>query len=204
MSSQVHAGSPITAADAAPQGSECAADFDGLYQEHFDFVWRSLRRLGVPDHLLDDAVQETFLVVYRRLPDVTIRVSVRAWLSGIVMRVASEVRRSMRRKDPQTRAGAAGPDVDTIVDTTRPDPHRQLEQADAVRLLHDLLAELDGPKREVFVLVELEQLTIPEVAEALGVNENTVYSRIRAARKAFDQAVARCLAREKWRDRCPA
>ena len=73
-------------------------------------------------------------------------------------------------------------------------PADEAARAQAVRALHEILATLDEDKREVFVLAELEQMTVPEIADAISVNLNTVYSRLRAARQAFDQAVTRRLA----------
>jgi RNA polymerase sigma-70 factor (ECF subfamily) len=175
--------------------------FDTVYQEHFAFVWRSMRRLGVPEPLIDDAVQEVFVVVHRQLGSIEIRIALRAWLFGIVARVASEFRRKLRRKDPHTRAGGVGPDVESVADTHGKDPQVLLERVDALRVLHELLQELDWTKRQVFVLVELEELSVPEVADALGVNLNTAYSRIRAARVQFNEAVARRLAQEERRTR---
>ena len=176
-----------------------ALDFDSLYEEQFAFVWRSVRRLGVPECQVDDAVQEVFIVVHRRMAAFEGRSSIRSWLYGIVANVVRDHRRTARRKDPRIRGGGEGPDVEALPDAGRCGPHESLERADAVRVLHELLAALDFPKREAFVLVELEQMSIPEVAEATGTNANTVYSRLRAARKAFNDAVTRYRTREERR-----
>lgn len=68
-----------------------------------------------------------------------------------------------------------------------------------MRILHQLLDQLEDEKREVFVLAELEQLSAPEMAASLGVNVNTLYARVRAARAAFEQAVSRHRAKDQWR-----
>ena len=175
--------------------------FDNVYDEHFAFVWRSVRRLGCPDAHVYDVVQEVFLVVYRRLSEFEGRSSVRSWLYGIVANVMRDHRRTARRKDPRTRGAGDGPDVESLADPLGRSPQDSLEHADAVRVLHELLSTLDWQKREAFVLVELEQMSVPEVAEAIGVNANTVYSRIRAARQAFNEAAARYRAREQRRAR---
>ncbi len=173
-------------------------DFDTVYEQHFPFVWRNVRRLGVPCESVDDAVQDVFLVVHRRLAEFEGRSSVRCWLYGILANVVRDARRKSRRKDPRAR-GQEGPEIEEIVDARGPSPQECAEHADAVRVLHDLLGQLDWQKREVFILVELEQMSIPEVAQALGVNTNTVYSRLRAARQAFNETVARYRAREQRR-----
>src|SRR5262245_25709599 len=81
--------------------------FEALYDEHFDFVWRTVRRLGVPEALVDDAVQEVFLVVHRRLGSFEGRSSLKTWICAIVTRVASDSRRSVRRKSPHARSPEA-------------------------------------------------------------------------------------------------
>lgn len=167
--------------------------FEDVYHAHFPFVWRSARRLGARDASLDDVVQEVFVVVHRRLADFEGRSSLKTWLFGITLRVVRDHRRSPHRRtagcevDPDTlRAGGNG-------------PAEQAEQAQAVRLLHALLDELDDERREVFVMAELEQMPMPEIAEALGLNVNTAHSRLRAARQDFEQALARHRARDMWR-----
>ena len=173
--------------------------FEDIYERYFDFVWCNVRRLGVPEASVDDAVQEVFLVVHRRLPEFEGRSSFRTWLFGIVLRVASEQRRALRRKSPHACAGNAPVDADSIADERTASPHEATARSQEVRLLYKLLAELDEEKLAVFVLAELEQMSIPEIAESLGANVNTIYARLRAARRAFEQAVAREKARNAWR-----
>lgn len=177
-----------------------ALDFNEVYDQLFDYVWRNARRLGVPEAQVDDAVQETFLIVHRRLPDFEARSSLRTWVMGILVRVASDHRRTLRRKSPHAQATGGLVDVDAVADdAVRPD--EQMEHAEGMRLLHRLLDSLDDDKRTVLVLAELEQMTAPEIGDALGVNINTIYARLRAARRDFDQAVARERARDPWRQR---
>jgi RNA polymerase sigma-70 factor (ECF subfamily) len=185
---------PRRAAPAAPPQAEPSAvtavlDLPAIYAQHADFVWRSLRRLGVPERSVDDAVQDVFIVVHRRLAEFEGRSTLKSWLFGIARRVAHDHRRRIGRKERDEEL----PEV--IVDPAAPTPAAEVERAEAVRALHAILAGLDDDKREVFILAELEQMTAPEIAAALAVNLNTVYSRLRAARAAFDAAVARHLAR---------
>jgi RNA polymerase sigma-70 factor (ECF subfamily) len=158
--------------------------FEAVYEEYFDFVWRSLRRLGVLDASLDDAAQDVFIVVHNKLESFEARASVKTWLFGITLRVAARYRRTARRRD-------AGTLPDTIPDLYGPGPHEATAQAEAVRLLHALLDTLGDDRRAVFVMMELEQMSAPEVADALGVSLNTVYSRLRKARSEFESALAR-------------
>jgi len=166
--------------------------FEEVYRTEFAFVWRSAKRLGVRDASLDDVVQEVFVVVHRRLADFEGRSSLKTWLFGITLRVVRDHRRATRRRDPgppvdpDTLRGAGGPAVDA-------------EKAEAVRLLHALLDELDDERREVFVMAELEEMSAPEIAEVLGINVNTAYGRLRVARQEFEQALLRHRARDEWR-----
>jgi RNA polymerase sigma-70 factor (ECF subfamily) len=167
-----------------------------LYRTHFDFVWRSLRRLGVAGSALDDAAQDVFLVVHRKLAEFAGRSSVKTWLFGIVVRVAHDHHRAQRRKGDRTRHQEPH-GLEALPDLSSPSPVQRAEQADAVRLLEMLLAPMSAEKREVFYLAELEQFTAPEIAEALGIRLSTVYSRLRAARAEFEEARARFQEREK-------
>jgi len=174
------------------QPAALALVFEDVYRESFGFVWRSARRLGVRDAHLDDVVQEVFVVVHRRLADFEGRSSLKTWLFGITLRVVRDHRRSARRRDP-------GPPVDPDTLRAAGGPAHDAEKAEAVRVLHGLLDQLDDERREVFVMAELEQLPMPEIAEALGINVNTAYARLRIARGEFEQALARHRARDEWR-----
>jgi RNA polymerase sigma-70 factor (ECF subfamily) len=162
-------------------GGESARRFERVYHEHFDFVWRSVRRLGAPAASVDDAVQDVFVIVHRRLGEFEPRASLKTWLFSIALRVVGNYRRAARRADGydelDPRAPAAGPD-----------PHESAARREALELFDRALGALDDEKRAVFILAELEQMTAPEIAEALGVKLNTVYSRLRVARQDFTKA----------------
>src|SRR5687767_2802019 len=95
-----HLGREVVGEDALAAKAAERSRFDQVYDEHVDFVWRSARRLGVPGTFADDVVQQTFLVVHRRLHDFEHRSSVKTWLFSILLRVVQDHRRSMRRKSP--------------------------------------------------------------------------------------------------------
>jgi len=165
--------------------------FEDVYDQHFDYVWRSLRRLGVPREHVDDAVQDVFVVVHRRLGDFEGRSKLATWLFGITLRVA----RSHRRK--AAKAALVEPlDDEHVPAHPRARPDAVAASSEAWRVVEAFLDQLDEGKRAVFVLVELEERTAPEVAEVLGLPLNTVYSRLRAARKQFESAVKRHRASE--------
>jgi RNA polymerase sigma-70 factor (ECF subfamily) len=166
-----------------------------VYLTHFDFVFRSLRRLGVPAHALDDAVQDVFVVVQRRLHEFEGRSTMKTWLFGIARRVV---------RDHRTARWLA-PAADYLEETTASPlagPDESAENAESNRQLLALLDTLDDDKRVAFILVDLEELSVPEAAEALGENLNTIYSRVRAARRDLEQALVRRRAKEQWRARC--
>jgi RNA polymerase sigma-70 factor (ECF subfamily) len=153
-----------------------------LYREQFAFVWRMLLHFGVPVGVVEDAVQDVFVVVHRRWGDLDAHVSVRSWLYGISRRVASDHRRKLSRHERK---------LDAL---PRPGPDRELEREIAGRqlisALDQALAELDPERREVFVLAEVEGMTAREIAEAVGAKPNTVSSRLRAARIHVSAALA--------------
>jgi len=193
---------PVVALASRREESTSAASvpaFDEIYDEHFAFVWRSVRRLGVADGAVDDVVQEVFIVVHRRLAEFAGRSSLRTWLFGIALRVVRDHRRTLKRKSPHL--AHEHEDPETVGDARERGPHESTERAEAARLVRLILDELDDEHREVFVMAELEQMTVPEIADALGENVNTVYSRLRAARQKFEQAAARLRARDGWRMR---
>jgi RNA polymerase sigma-70 factor (ECF subfamily) len=152
--------------------------FDEVYSAHFTFVWRVLRTFGVPEPALEDAVQDVFIVVHRRLPEWEGRAQITTWLFAIARRVAQAQRRKDGRTDPLDEE-PAGP-ADTFA---------ALSRAQAAATVMAILDTMDEDKRVVFALVELEQLSVPEVARMLELNLNTAYSRLRLARHAFELAV---------------
>lgn len=164
-------------------------EFAHLYHRHHGFVWRMLRRLGVPPASLDDAAQEVFVVVHRRRDDLHADASVRSWLFGIARRVASDVHRGQHRRQRKHDALPLPPEAPPLDDA--------LARAEAAQFVRAFLERLDEGHRMVFVLSDIEGLTAPEIACALELKLNTVYSRLRKARLEFERAVARRGARSK-------
>lgn len=158
--------------------------FHALYREHFDFVYRNLRRMGVPDSAVDDALQDVYLVVLRHVDSYRPGTPARAWLFAIAMRVAGNYRRALRRR------GIAATFLDDHPDAVRLDPFDLTARAQAGQVLQAFLDRLDDERRAVFVLAELEQMSAPEIARVLSANINTVYSRLRAARADLERMLA--------------
>ncbi len=184
------AASPETAPSA--ENLAVVPPFREIYDLYFEFVFRGARRLGVHPRSLDDAAQDVFLVVHRRLADFEGRSSIKTWLYGITRRVAKDYRRRASRKESGL-VSADGPIGGTLA-TAQNSPGENAARRQAAETLETILAGLEEPRREVFVLAEMEQMTAPEIAEALSLNLNTTYSRLRAARAEFEKAVARHLA----------
>ena len=167
-----------------------APSFDSLYEENVDFVWRSARRMGIPDANVEDVVQDVFIVVLRQLPDYDpSRATAKSWLYGIVGRVVHDYKRRFHRKE--SRVSPLDEQGADRFPSSHPPPSRAAEQAEELRLLEALLASLSPEKREVLVLSQLEEMAVPEIAACLGANVNTIYARLRAARRDFDEALAR-------------
>lgn len=155
-----------------------------LLGEYFEFVWRTLRRLGLDDSEAEDATQEVFWVAARRLSLIQEQ-SERAYLFSTALRIAATHRRSRRR-----RAEVIQPSFDEQR-SLAPDPEELQQQEEARALLGDILASMDLDLRAVFVLFELEELSGPVIAELLGIPVGTVNSRLRRARAVFRHAVRR-------------
>jgi RNA polymerase sigma-70 factor (ECF subfamily) len=176
--------------------------FDQLYEDYFAFVWRSVRGLGVAPNAIEDIVQDVFVVVHRRLDEYEgTRASIKTWLYGILRRAVANYHRTRRRKPAQFGTKEGDAEVETLTDNTRLSPHESAARSEAVRVLTELLAALDEEKREVFILAEIEQMSVPEISQAIEVNVNTAYARLRAARRDFDEALTRHQARDAWRMR---
>jgi RNA polymerase sigma-70 factor (ECF subfamily) len=172
--------------DRLPPGGP-APRFEQVFQDHGPFVWRALRRLGIDDADIEDVCQDAFLVVHRRLPEFEGRSSLQTWIYGICVRVAADYRKRARRRheivtgDPPERVVPAHQDGD-------------LEERRARALLDGALDKLDDDKRAVFVLFELEELPMSDVAAAVGCPLQTAYARLYAARRVIEGALRRATA----------
>ena len=173
-----------------------ALSVERIYADYFDFVWRNVRRRGVSEAAIDDVVQDVFVIVHRRLASFEGRSSIKTWLYGIVRRVVKDHFRAVHQR---THRGEL--DESLHKDSSAPDGPKALRRKEGASVLHQLLDSLSEKKREVFILAELEELSITEIAEALGENFNTVYSRVRSAREEFEAAVERYQTEEKRRSR---
>lgn len=174
----------VGAATASP-GRPPAERLAWLVEHHADFVWRSLRRLGVEPSLADDATQEVFIVASHKLERVEAGRE-RAFLYGVAMNVAAHARRSRARSRE-----VAGEEQTAAAPDTAPNPEMRLVNAQARALLDRVLDDLSEELRAVFVLFELEELTMIEIARMLELPAGTVASRLRRAREEFHAAAAR-------------
>jgi RNA polymerase sigma-70 factor, ECF subfamily len=179
---------PVTAPDDATR--TLPRSLAEIYDAYFDFVWRNARRLGVPEASADDVAQDVFVIVQRRMFTYDGRSSLQAWIFGILIRVVREQRRSYRRK--HSRDEPLEPELDRgACVAPGPTPVEQLEREQRVRLVDQLLNQLDEDKRTLLILSELEEWTLREIAEFYGSNINTIFSRLRAAKRDFERAYER-------------
>jgi RNA polymerase sigma-70 factor (ECF subfamily) len=170
---------------ASPALPELAAlDFADIYESQFDFVWRSLRLLGVAPQLVEDATQDVFSVASRQLARFEGRSSIRTWLFAILQRVAANHRRTVRRK-----LSRLEPLVDGELSSLAPTQQEQAEAAQALDVVQRFCTTLDLDRRALFVLALIEELPAAEVSQALGIPVNTVYSRVRSLREGLRRAI---------------
>jgi RNA polymerase sigma-70 factor (ECF subfamily) len=160
-----------------------APDFRAVFEEHFAYVWSTLRRMGVRDRDLEDLTHDTFVRVGARLGDYDPRRPIRPWLFGFAFRVASDYRRLARHRLEVL--------VDAEAEHPAPPPDEQLALREARALMAEALEEVELERRAVFVLHILDECPIPDVAAALAIPVNTAYSRLRLAREEFSSAVRR-------------
>lgn len=150
--------------------------FEQLYRRYFAFTWRTLRGLGIPPMSLDDAAQEVWIIVHRRLGEFEGRSTMKTWLFGIAVNVG----RNLRRNDRQRRELVALP---LHLASPAPGPGEEREGHEAWQLVRGFVETLDQERREVFVCSLLEGLSAADTAEATGLDVTTVYHRIRALRR---------------------
>ncbi len=183
-----HLAAPRAAALAERAGRAAPLDLAAVYEAHFRYVWRCLRSLGVHDAQLDDSLQDVFLVVQRKLSEFDGGAELRTWLYAIALRIARKYRERARRAPASLEAAREHtPELPAAPDTSTESALAQ----ERLALARRALASLDDDKREVFVLARIEGMSAPEIAEVVGVPLNTIYSRLRAARLAFDAEIAR-------------
>ncbi len=163
-------------------------DLAALFDANADFVWRSVRRLGVTEAWADDATQQVFVIAQQKVTTIAVGHE-RAFLFRVAVNVASHVRRAASR-----RREVLGEDEGLLVDDALPQD-AALDQRRARALLDDVLDTLDDDLRTVFVLCELEEMTMVDVAAMLGVPSGTVASRLRRGRVAFHEQAQRLRAR---------
>jgi len=190
---QEHMGAPELAATALGPALPAAKPVDDarittIVRTYHDFIWRLLRRLGIPVANVDDAPQQVFCVAARRIDEI-VPGSERSFLFGTALRVASDDRRSARHREQ--------PDgeLDRHV-SPEPDPEDQVEKNRRRRLLDEILSAMPMELRAILVLFELEQMTKSEVSELLDIPEGTCMSRLRRARKEFQAIARRRIARD--------
>ena len=170
---------------AAPHPTPSIESFESFYRSQATFVWRSMRRLGVPPADLEDAAQDVFIVAHRKLPEFEGRSSIKTWVFGICLRVASDWRKkaNARREAPIAEAPVRSTSGETAT--------REIAMRQARQKLAEVLLRLDEDKRAVFVLFELEELPMTEVAAAVGCPLQTAYARLYAARQIVEVALRR-------------
>ena len=147
--------------------------------EHYDFVWRTLRRLGVPRHSIEDAAQQVLLVLARRMDEVRVG-SERGFMAATAVRVAADTRKKVARLREDL-------DPLAISETVCPAPSAEelLDQGRARELLDVVLSRMPDEARTVFVFYELEDMSTATIAELLGLPLGTVASRLRRGRQLF-------------------
>ena len=172
----------MTEIERPPEPSKTA--FRALFDRHAPYVWRCLRRLGVPAADAEDLCQEVFVVAHGKLAQLDAGDAMRAWLYGVAVRKVWDYRRLAHR----ALEGVSGRERELPVEAPQT---AALERRAASEVLDALLDKLDPKQRDVFVLYEIEELAMPEIARMIGCPLQTAYSRLHAARAQLEAAAHR-------------
>jgi RNA polymerase sigma-70 factor (ECF subfamily) len=163
--------------------------FRDLFDAEFSYVWNTLRRLGVREADVLDQAQEAFLIVHSLLPDYDASRPVRPWLFAIAYRIACRYR-SLARHKHEVHTDAPYEQVDPA-----PGVDQKMEADEAREVMLEAVQGIDLPRRAVFIMSELEEQSMADIASALQIPVNTGYSRLRLAREDFEKAANRILAK---------
>jgi RNA polymerase sigma-70 factor (ECF subfamily) len=180
---------PAASVDDPPRAEPSAARLRCVVERHYDFVWRTLRFHGVPDATAEDAAQQVFCVFARRLDEIALGAEL-SFLFATATHVASDARRTLRRRPVTIET-----DIDTL-EAPLPSPEDLVDERRAREVLHEIVETMQENLRVVFVLYEIEELTLPVIASMLGLREGTATSRLRRARLEFKSILKRRKAAE--------
>lgn len=176
----------------APTQAPGVEEFRALFEAQYDYVWTSLRRLGVPERDREDVTSELFVRVHQRLHTFDRARPVRPWLFAFAVRFASDYRRLARNRHEQLDTSESAPEPASAT----PLADEALAQEQRRRLVLTALEALDLDKRAVVVLHDLDETPVPEIARALGIPEGTAYTRLRTGRAELAQALRRIVSKK--------
>ena len=190
MTAFVQFGDVPSAATSTPNDAAASNRLRALVIAHYDFVWRSLRRLGISESAAEDATQKVLMVLSQRLSEIKPGAE-KGFLYSTALHVAQHERRSFARKKEDANDDAVAAAV-----SRAPDPAEQLDAAQRRALLDEALDALPIDFRAVFVLFEMEELTMIQIAEMLDLPPGTIASRLRRARELFHEASKRLVSKQ--------
>lgn len=162
--------------------SKRQALFNEVFQTEFSYLCRTLRRLGVLEAELDDVAQEVFVSVYRHLDEYDVDRPLRPWLFSFAFRHAANHRRLARHRREKASS-------DQESQSHRPSPEEDLQRSEDRALILEALNQVKLERRAILIMHDIDGFSVPEIAETLEVNPNTVYSRLRLARHDLEKAV---------------
>jgi RNA polymerase sigma-70 factor (ECF subfamily) len=178
---------PLSRGTADSENPPAGAAFAEVFEAHFDYVWNSLRRLGVREGDLEDLTHDVFFAVHRRFDRFDAKRPLRPWLFGFAFRRASDYRRLARNRfEVLESASMPSEPVDFSAD-----PLEQVIVGESLRVARAALEALELGRRAVFILHDLDEIAMPEVARELEIPLNTAYSRLRLARSELARTVSR-------------
>jgi RNA polymerase sigma-70 factor (ECF subfamily) len=179
---------PLPEAQAPP----VAPSFRELFEQHFSYVWNTLKRLGVQERDLEDQAQQVFLQVHAQLPSYDPTRPLRPWLFAFAYHASSSYRQLARHR---VELSIVAPDISD----SQPAADELLITRQELELAEKALERVPLERRAVLLLHEVQGHSMPEIARTLDLPLNTAYSRLRLARDDFNAQVKRLQARDQWR-----
>ncbi|HEY5958016.1 MAG TPA: sigma-70 family RNA polymerase sigma factor [Polyangiaceae bacterium] len=173
---------------AQPRSTAKLPDFAAVFAEHLQYLWGSLRRLGIHERDLEDMAHEVFLRVYHQLPQRDPEQAIRPWLFNVALGLAANYRRLARHRIDLNNEAPEAIDQQPAAD-------ERLIARERRRLVQAALQQIPLEQRAILILHDMDETPIPEIALALGIGINTAYSRLRLGRDAFRRSIEQVLSR---------
>lgn len=168
--------------------------FEALYREYYPRLWRFLDRVTRQPQLVEEILDDTMLVVWRKAASYNLRSKVSTWIFGIAFRRALK---ALKRRDVPVEY-----DPDETPDTSTAGPEGAMLQHEMRAVIAQALASLSPDHRAVIELTYFQGCSCSEIADIMGCPVNTVKTRMFHARRRLKILIAERTGEEEWPAKC--